>query len=104
MAEAHGQILGLQDVSPTSISGVGDISTFIALSAQGCGVGKALARVTFAAARAKGFRKLMAMIRADNPRAIRFYGSLGFRVVGKLERHVLAHGVLHDEILAEKLL
>lgn len=98
------QILGLQDVSPTPIRGVGEISTFVALSAQGQGIGKALAQATFAAARAKSFRKLMAMIRADNPRAIGFYQSLGFRVVGKLEQHVLAHGVLFDEVLAEKLL
>jgi L-amino acid N-acyltransferase YncA len=104
VAEENGQLLGLQDVSPTSICGVGEIGSFVALSAQRRGVGKALAQATFASARAKGFRKLMAMIRADNSRAIGFYGSLGFRVVGKLEQHVLAHGVLHDEILAELLL
>ena len=66
---------------------MGEISMFVALSAQWRGVGKALAQATFVAARAKGFRKLMAMIRADNPRAIGFYGSLGFCNCGKLERH-----------------
>ncbi len=105
VAEDHDQqILGLQDVSPTSISGVGEIGTFIALSAQGQGVGKALSQATFTAARAKGFRKLMAMIRADNPRAIGFYQPLGFRVVGVLEKHVVAHGRVFDEVLAEKSL
>jgi L-amino acid N-acyltransferase YncA len=104
VAESDGHLLGLQDVSPTSISGVGEISTFIALSAQGRGVGKTLAQATLLQARAKGYRKLIAMIRADNPRAIGFYGSLGFRVVGTLVKHVLAHGVLRDEVLTEKLL
>ncbi len=104
VAEENNQILGLQDVSPSAIAGVGDIGTFVALNAQERGVGKALADATLLEARAKGYRKLMAMIRADNPRVIGFYGSLGFRIVGTLVQHVLAHGVLHDEVLMEKLL
>ena len=104
-----GKILGLQDVSPTSswsnaMRHVGDIATFIALPAQGQGVGRALAQCTFAAARAKGYEKLIAMIRGDNPRAIGFYVSQGFKIIGTMHRHALVNGYYIDEVIAEKML
>ena len=104
-----GKILGLQDVSPSSswskaMRHVGDIATFIAMDAQGQGVGRALAPVTFVAARAKGFKKLIAMIRGDNPRAVGFYVSHGFKLVGTMHRHALVGGQYIDEVIAEKML
>jgi L-amino acid N-acyltransferase YncA len=104
-----GKILGLQDVSPTSswcnaMRHVGDIATFIAMDEQGQGVGRALAQGTLAAARAKGFEKLIAMIRGDNPRAIGFYVSQGFKIVGTMRRHAKVNGHCIDEVIAEKML
>jgi L-amino acid N-acyltransferase YncA len=104
-----GKILGLQDVSPTSswsnaMRHIGDIATFIAMDAQGQGVGSALAQSTFSAARAKGFEKLIAMIRGDNPRAIGFYVSQGFKLVGTMHRHAVVNGNYIDEVIAEKML
>ena len=104
-----GKILGLQDVSPTSswsnaMRHLGDIATYIAMDAQGQGVGGALAQATFTAARAKGFEKLIAMIRGDNPRAIGFYVSQGFKIVGTMRRHAIVNGEYIDEVIAEKML
>ena len=104
-----GEIMGLQDVSPTSswsnaMRHLGDIATFIAMDVQGQGVGRALAQVTFAAARAKGFEKLIAMIRGDNPRAIGFYVSQGFKLVGTMHRHAIVNGQYINEVIAEKRL
>jgi L-amino acid N-acyltransferase YncA len=110
VAEAKGgQILGLQDVSPTSIWSnamrhLGDIATFVAMDAQGQGVGRVLTQATFAATKAKGFEKLIAMIRGDNPRAIGFYVSMGFKVVGTMRRHAVVNGHYIDEVIAEKML
>jgi L-amino acid N-acyltransferase YncA len=104
-----GKILGLQDVSPSSswsnaMRHLGDIATFIAMDAQGQGVGRALAQSTFAAARAKGFEKLIAVIRGDNPRAIGFYVSQGFKIVGTMRRHAIVNGQYIDEVITEKML
>jgi L-amino acid N-acyltransferase YncA len=104
-----GKILGLQDVSPTSswsnaMRHLGDIATFIAMDAQGQGVGRELAHATFAAARAKGFEKLIATIRGDNPRAIGFYVSQGFKIVGTMRRHAIVNGQYIDEVITEKML
>ena len=104
-----GKILGLQDVSPTSswsnaMRHLGDIATFIAMDAQGQGVGRALAQATFTAAREKGFEKLIAMIRGDNPRAIGFYVSQGFKIVGTMRRHAVVNGQYIDEVITEKML
>jgi L-amino acid N-acyltransferase YncA len=107
---SDGKILGLQDVSPTASSGsnamrhVGVVGTFVAMDAQGEGVGRALSEVTFAAARTRGFEKITAMIRGDNPRAIGFYVAQGFTVIGTMRRHAIVDGRYIDEVIAEKML
>ncbi len=59
---------------------VGEISTFVALSAHRRGVGRTLGGATLTAAGELGFRKLLATIRADNPQAVSFYRGLRFGV------------------------
>jgi L-amino acid N-acyltransferase YncA len=102
------QVLGLQDVVPLAESRalrhVGEISTFVAPTSHGSGIGKTLSRATFRAAAEVGFTKLMATIRADNPRAIAFYLSQGFGVIGTARRHALVRGRYVDEVLAEKFI
>jgi L-amino acid N-acyltransferase YncA len=103
------KLLGLQDISPASswsnaMRHVGEISTFITMDAQGQGIGRKLAEVTLAAAQAKGFEKVTAMIRGDNPRAIAFYVGQGFTIVGTMRRHAVVNGQYVDEVIAEKML
>lgn len=107
--DQSGRILGIQDVMPHSAGTeayrhVGEISTFVALDAQRRGVGALLCQSTFQQARAIGFRKLSAVIRADNPKALAFYQSQGFRVIGTAERHALVRGRLVDQVLTERWL
>lgn len=107
VAAGGGQVLGLQDVAPLSartFAHVGEISTFIAMGVQGQGIGRALMEATVAAARAQGFRKLWATIRGDNPRAVGFYLSQGFRIVGTAQQHAFVNNKYVDEVLAERLL
>lgn len=103
-----GQIMGMQDVVPLSDESawrhVGAISTFVALNAQRQGIGAQLCAAMFEAARAKGFRKLSATIRADNPHAVAFYLRQGFRLIGTAQQHALIRGRYVDEVLAERLL
>lgn len=103
------RILGLQSVEPWSTSAkafehVGDISTFVALDWQGKGIGRSLSQATFEGARKQGFLKIMATVRADNPQAVSFYGSQGFKVVGTAHKHALVRGRYVDEIFMEKFI
>jgi L-amino acid N-acyltransferase YncA len=103
------RVLGIQDVvrfkaEGTAFVPIGEISTFVRLESHRRGVGRDLSRATFADARERGFTKIMATIRADNPMAVSFYESQGFRVIGTAQRHALVRGRYLDEILMEKLL
>lgn len=104
-----GRLVGMQDVLPLApdlpaLAHVGQISTFVSMAHHGQGVGRRLCHETFALARARGFAKLQATIRADNPRAVAFYMGQGFRLVGTMARHARINGVWIDEVLAERLL
>jgi L-amino acid N-acyltransferase YncA len=103
------RMLGLQDVMPRSTLSdapgrVGEVSTFVSLDSHRHGVGRGLCEATFPEARRRGFRKLCATIRADNPQAVAFYLSQGFAIVRIAERHALVRGKYVDEILTEKFL
>jgi L-amino acid N-acyltransferase YncA len=103
------KVIGIQDVQPfrsdvDTFKHVGDISTFVSLALRGNGIGRALSDATFESAREQGFLKLVATIRADNPQAISFYQSLGFKVIGTAKDHALVGGTYVDETLAEKFI
>lgn len=108
VCEATGRVLGMQDVEALSedpvFRHVGVIGTFVALDSLRQGVGRRLSEVTFRAARELGFTRLSATIRADNPRAVAFYRSQGFRIIGTAQRHAFVDGRYVDEVLAERFL
>jgi RimJ/RimL family protein N-acetyltransferase len=83
---------------------VGTISTFVALAFHGQGIGSRLTQATLQTASQRGFLKISATIRADNPRAVAFYLRQGFRVIGTAHRHAFVGGRYIDEILAERWL
>ena len=79
-----GRIVGLQDVVPErgkAGKGVGDISTFVAIDLHRRGVGRQLTEAMFPAARARGCKRLRAVIPPDNPTALAFYYAMDFRRV-----------------------
>ncbi len=89
---ANGNLVGLQDVVPLAAGSratepVGVISTFVALSSQGHGVGRSLSGATFSRAKELGFCQLNATIRADNPAAVTFYLGQGFELVSSTPTH-----------------
>jgi L-amino acid N-acyltransferase YncA len=101
-------LVGMQLVLPlselSSLRHVGDIGTYVSPNAHTKGIGRALTEATLKAARERGYSKVMAMIRADNPRAIAFYESIGFRYVGTASGHALVMGQYVDECLMERFL
>lgn len=101
------KVIGMQDVLPIStevsaLQHVGEISTFVSLAERRTGIGQTLSQTTFQQARERGFSKIMATIRADNPAAVAFYKSQGFQLIGTAHKHAFLHGVYIDEILMER--
>ena len=74
VAVGHGsqKVVGIQDVQPITtgekpFEHVGEVSTFVSLESHTKGIGRGLCKATFHAARERGFLKIIATIRADNP-------------------------------------
>mgnify|MGYP001816100272 CR=1 FL=1 len=102
-------VLGIQDVVPIStavneLQHVGEISTFVRLASRRNGIGRSLSQATFRAAKAQGFLKIRATVRADNAPAIAFYRSQGFEVIRTAQKHALVGGKYLDEILTERFI
>ena len=103
------RVVGIQDVQPVfseanAFTHAGNISTFVSLGMHRSGVGRSLCQATFKQAKEQGFRKITAMIRADNPSAVSFYESQGFKIIDTLKKHAFVGGKYIDEILAEKFI
>lgn len=104
-----GEVMGMLDVVPhlpglPAFEHVGAISTFVALGWQRLGVGTALMDTTIEAARSLGYRKLLALIRADNPVALAFYEKQGFTRIGTARQHARVRGEYVDEVFAERVI
>jgi len=101
--------VGFQNLEPYAtythaFDHVGVIATYVDLGCRRRGVGRRLAEVTFESARGKGYEKLFTFVRADNPVALQFYLSLGFREVGTAQRQARIGNKYVDEIFIEKFL
>ncbi|MDN2665475.1 GNAT family N-acetyltransferase [Vibrio sp. 14N.309.X.WAT.E.F5] len=107
--EATSQLLGFQNVEPfatytKAFEHVGIIGTYVDANSRGQGVAKQLFDYTFKAAKAKGYEKLFAYVRADNERALSVYLKQGFEIVGTAKKHGKIGDQYFDEVLIEKFL
>ncbi len=100
--DGDGGLLGVQAVLPRSpaTADIGEISTFVAPGRHRQGIGTRLGRATVPAARERGYATLEASIRADNARAMSFYRSLGFRMIGLAPEPALVRGERVDMLVA----
>lgn len=107
--EATSQLLGFQNVEPFAtytkvFDHVGIIGTYVDAKSRGQGVAKQLFDYTFKSAKAKGYEKLFAYVRADNERALAVYLKQGFEIVGTAKKHGKIGDQYFDEVLIEKFL
>ena len=107
--EATSQLLGFQNVEPfatytKAFDHVGIIGTYVDANSRGKGVAKQLFDHTFKLAKAKGYEKLFAYVRADNERALAVYLKQGFEIVGTAKKHGKIGDQYFDEVLIEKFL
>ncbi|MCC4784932.1 histone acetyltransferase [Vibrio splendidus] len=107
--EATSQLLGFQNVEPfatytKAFDHVGIIGTYVDANSRGQGVAKQLFDYTFKSAKAKGYEKLFAYVRADNECALAVYLKQGFEIVGTAKKHGKIGDQYFDEVLIEKFL
>jgi L-amino acid N-acyltransferase YncA len=100
------QIVGWAALSPVSsrsvYRGVAEISIYIAATARGLGIGKALLHTLIEEAERTGIWTLQAGIFPENAASIALHKACGFREVGVRERIGQMKGVWRDVILMER--
>jgi L-amino acid N-acyltransferase YncA len=106
VALQDGEVLGWAALAPVSerfcYAGVAEDSVYVADSAQGLGVGRALLERLIAGAEAEGFWTIQAGIFPENTASIELHKRCGFRVVGVRERIGQLNGVWRDVVLMER--
>ena len=111
VAEVDGRIAGIQSIEPDasarytdSMRHVATLGTWIERSFRRRRIGPLLAEACFDFARGRGYGKIAIQVLADNERALRFYGRVGFEKIGVARRHVRLKGGFRDVFYLEKLL
>jgi phosphinothricin acetyltransferase len=103
---APNPVLGWVALSPVSgrcvYAGVAEVSVYVAGTARGQGVGRALLAAMIAASEEQGLWTLQAGIFPENVASVRLHEAVGFRVVGRRERIGQLHGVWRDTLLLER--
>jgi phosphinothricin acetyltransferase len=98
--------MGWAALSPVSTrtvySGVAEVSVYVAVRAQGRGIGKILLAELVGASERAGVWTLQASIFPENVASIRLHERCGFRVVGRRERIAQLRGAWRDTFLMER--
>ena len=106
VAKIDGQVVGWAALSPVSkravYAGVADLSIYIAASARGKGVGKALMQALIDESEQTGIWTLQAGIFPENSASIALHKQFGFQEVGIRERIGQMNGVWRDVLLLER--
>jgi L-amino acid N-acyltransferase YncA len=104
--EDGGPVLGWAALSPVSAracyAGVAEVAIYVAATARGKGVGRALLDGLIASAEAHGLWTLQGATIAENAASLALQARCGFRVVGRRERIARLHDVWRDTVLTER--
>jgi phosphinothricin acetyltransferase len=106
VAVADGEVVGWVAASPTSArecyAGVIEHSVYVAESARGQGVGRALMDALLASADAAGIWTIQSSVFPENEATLALHERVGFRVVGRRERIAQQNGTWRDTVLLER--
>jgi len=106
VAVEDGRVVGWAALSPYSdrrcYRGVAEESVYVAASARGKGVGRALLGELIARAEADGYWTLLAGVFPENVASLALHESMGFRIVGTHQGLGERDGVWRDVILLER--
>ena len=110
-AEVDDKIVGIQVIEPDglarytdSMQHIATIGTWIDTNFRGHKIGRSLAEASFTFAKAHNYEKISIQVIADNTRALRFYGNLGFEEIGVAKKHVKFEDRFCDVCYLEKFL
>lgn len=84
-------------------AGIGEFSVYLAVDARGRGVGRRLLEALVAAARERGYWKLLSRVFLFNTASRALCRSAGFREVGIYEKHGQLDGRWLDVVIVERL-
>jgi L-amino acid N-acyltransferase YncA len=106
VAVEAGEVVGWAALSPTSsracYAGVVEHSVYVAASARGRGVGRALTEALVDGAGVAGLWTIQTSIFPENAASVALHESVGFSVVGRRERIAKLDGVWRDTLLLER--
>ena len=105
VAVEDNRVVGWVALAPTSsrgcYAGVAESSIYVAESARGRGVGRALMEAMLAGVHPAGIWTVHAGMFPENTASVALHESLGFRLVGRFERIAQLDGVWRDTVLLE---
>ena len=108
VAEETGSIFGWASIGPYRdrgcYAGVGEFSVYVHRGARGRGVGRLLLAQLIAEARNRGYWKLLSRVFPSNTASLALCRSLGFREVGRYEKHGRLDGRWLDVVIVERLI
>jgi phosphinothricin acetyltransferase len=108
VAEDGGRVLAFASTSTyrprDCYAGIAEFSVYVAREARGRGAGRAAMEALIAASERAGFWKLVSRVFPQNTASLRLLKSLGFREVGRYEKHAKLDGAWLDVVIVERLL
>lgn len=106
VAEILGEVVGFAALAPISTrrcyAGVAENSVYVARSARGLGIGRALLETLIAGAEEAGVWTIQTAIFPENGASLALHERCGFRVVGLRERIAKRDGVWRDVMFLER--
>ena len=106
VAEILGEVVGFAAFAPASsrrcYAGVAENSVYVARSARGLGIGRALLEALIEGAEEAGIWTIQTSIFPENRASLALHERCGFRVVGKRERIARRDGIWRDTLFLER--
>lgn len=108
VAEDGGRVLAFASTSTyrprDCYAGIAEFSVYVAREARGRGAGRVVMAALIADAERAGFWKLVSRVFPQNTASLGLLKSVGFREVGRYEKHAKLDGVWLDVVIVERLL
>ncbi len=108
VVEEEGRVLAFAATSTyrarDCYAGIAEFSVYVARDARGRGAGRRAMEGLLAAASDAGFFKLVSRVFPENQASLGLLRSLGFREVGRYEKHGRLDGAWRDVVIVERLL
>jgi L-amino acid N-acyltransferase YncA len=106
VAEILGEVVGFSALAPVSkrrcYAGVAENSVYVARSARGLGIGRALLEALIEGAEEAGIWTIQTSIFPENQGSLVLHERCGFRLIGKRERIAKRDGSWRDTLLLER--